>query len=159
MGAQMLLCLALATLLRAYRIVGLPFVWITNPVTFVPFYYACWCIGARLLPVGNTSGEELRRRLAEASGAGSGFSERFLTMDFWSEILRIMFSLGAELWVGCTAIGLVAAGIMYIVTRRFVETYRARRAERIMRSHERRRLRRAARAAQNAALAGPSQAS
>ena len=37
-GIQMILVVALATLLKANKLVGVPFVWISNPFTIVPIY-------------------------------------------------------------------------------------------------------------------------
>ena len=42
MGMQTVVSIALAALFRANKAVCLPFVWITNPVTFVPVYWSCW---------------------------------------------------------------------------------------------------------------------
>ncbi len=38
-GLQMILTVLLATLLRGNKLVGLPFVWISNPVTAWPIYF------------------------------------------------------------------------------------------------------------------------
>ena len=48
-GFQMALVVVLATLLRANKAVGLPIVWITNPATIVPVFYACYVIGRLML--------------------------------------------------------------------------------------------------------------
>ena len=44
-GFQMALVVFLAWLLRANKVVGLPIVWITNPLTIVPVYYPCYVVG------------------------------------------------------------------------------------------------------------------
>ena len=55
-GLQMIIALALATALRANKVVCIPMVWITNPVTLVPIYSA-WAVrwwGRRRRPSGRT---------------------------------------------------------------------------------------------------------
>ena len=49
-GLQMMLTIALCFLLRANKLVGVPFVWISNPLTIVPIYapnyfVGCWILG------------------------------------------------------------------------------------------------------------------
>ena len=48
-GFQMLISVFLAWLLRANKLVGVPLVWISNPVTFVPIYYPCYWLGCKVL--------------------------------------------------------------------------------------------------------------
>ena len=44
-GAQMLLTVLLSWLLRANMLVGVPFVWISNPLTVVPIYGPSYVLG------------------------------------------------------------------------------------------------------------------
>src|SRR5688572_15336246 len=48
-GFQSAAVILFAWLLRANKVVGLPLVWISNPVTFVPIYYPAYVIGAILM--------------------------------------------------------------------------------------------------------------
>ena len=48
-GLQMVLCIFLAWVLRAKKAVGIPIVWISNPVTIIPIYYPCYALGCMLL--------------------------------------------------------------------------------------------------------------
>jgi len=144
MGAQTILAIGLAAILRANKAAGVPMVWITNPVTFVPIYGSCWWLGSLLTGGTAASRNDALQRLQMG---GHGFFERFFTYDFWAGMLRIMFDLGTELWVGCLIVGVLSAVPAYFLTRSGVTTYRARRQERLLRSHERRQRRRKARAA------------
>lgn len=151
MGAQTVIALALATLFRANKVVCLPFVWITNPFTFAPIYWACWRFGAALTATpAAAKGEYLLHQLEGYSGGGLAFLHSLLSYDFWASMVHMMFEIGVELWLGCSIVGLVAGGTLYLITKWTVVAYRARRHERIMRSHERRRRRQAARAARAA---------
>jgi uncharacterized protein len=157
-GAHMVLVVALAALLRANKVVGLPVVWVVNPVTIVPFYYSCWWLGAEILPGRSASGESVRDRLTQLTSSHASLWQDMLHLEFWTAMFRVRLSLGAELWVGCLIVGVVSGTVMYFVTRTLITRYRARRADRIMQSHERRRIRRAARAARTAAVPSPSDA-
>ncbi|HKI70697.1 MAG TPA: DUF2062 domain-containing protein, partial [Verrucomicrobiae bacterium] len=48
-GFQMILTIILATLLRANKLVGIPFVWISNPFTLGVIYYPNYLLGKFIL--------------------------------------------------------------------------------------------------------------
>ncbi len=123
-GVQMMLFVVVATVLRSNKVSGLPVVWLTNPLTVVPIYYSCWRIGAFLLGTDDDPerGQEIIDRLA---GAEESFSvSRMVEGDFWGEIFRTMWELGAELWLGGVLVGVVLGGIFYPVTIFAVNAYR-----------------------------------
>jgi len=62
-GFQTVIAIALATLLRANKVVCIPIVWITNPLTILPIYGACWDLGRTLM-------------IAPAAGNGSNFAAK-----------------------------------------------------------------------------------
>ena len=145
-GFQTVIAIALATLLRANKAVCIPIVWITNPLTILPIYGACWDLGRTLM-------------IAPAAGNGSNFAAKLVDLarhtdqgvwphlfatEFWSRLLRLMLEFGVELWVGCLAVGAVAAFLTYFATRWTVTEYRQRRrVRRIFRNIRRARMQRA----------------
>ena len=48
-GLQMIITVLLCWLFRANKVVGVPFVWISNPLTIVPIYYPNYVVGCWLL--------------------------------------------------------------------------------------------------------------
>lgn len=123
-GIQMMLFVAVATVLRSNKVSGLPIVWITNPFTVVPIYYSAWRIGAFILGTDGDPerGQEIIGRLV---GAEESFTfSRMFEGQFWMEIFRTMWELGAELWLGGTLVGLVLGAIFYPVTIIGVNAYR-----------------------------------
>lgn len=48
-GFQIILVLAIGTLIRANRIIGVLLTWISNPITFLPMYYAYYWFGGKLM--------------------------------------------------------------------------------------------------------------
>ncbi|TFH27625.1 MAG: DUF2062 domain-containing protein, partial [Myxococcales bacterium] len=49
LGLQIMLYLPVAALLRANKLSGIPVLFISNPFTAVPLYYATWSLGAAIL--------------------------------------------------------------------------------------------------------------
>ena len=133
LGIQTLMYFAFASVMRANMVSGLGLVWLTNPVTAVPFYYACWRVGGLLLTGRLETSPESQAaiaRLIEGSGADdTGFYERIFQSEFWVAAIELLRSIGLELWVGCTFVGLLSGGIGYWLTYRAVVAYRAHRAQ------------------------------
>ncbi len=139
MGAQMVICIAIATLVRANKAAGMPMVFVTNPVTFVPIYGFCWWLGSLITGGTPASRSQVLSRLQES---GQGFFQGMLSLDFWRGLIRLMMELGVELWIGCLVVGLATAIPGYFLTRWGVTVYRARRKAHIASRHERRAQRR-----------------
>jgi hypothetical protein len=148
MGVQTAIALGLAALFRANKAVCIPIVWVTNPLTFVPIYGACWWLGAIILP----GSEPLASQAAvieklKAFDSGGGFLANFFNAEFWYGILQLMLELGGELWLGCIIVGVFSGLTMYFLTRWGVTTYRVKHEANLKRKQERRDQRRAARKA------------
>lgn len=139
MGLQTVIALGLAALLRANKAVCIPFVWITNPVTFGPIYAACWWLGAYIVPGGRGADfAAIQERLNVASAHGEGWLTNLFSYDFWAGMVGIMIEFGWELWVGCCVVGLFSGIVLYFATLWFIVAYRTRRQARKMRRHEQR---------------------
>ncbi len=119
-GLQMVLTVFLAWLLRANKLVGVPFAWISNPFTLIPIYK--WCnynVGRLLLPGDYPDPNFFNRIVLTGSWA-----ER--TKAFWEETIHVF----APLWLGSVVVGLLLATPSYFTVRYAVKTYRLRRAQR-----------------------------
>lgn len=130
-GLQMVLAVAIAAALRANKAVCIPIVWVTNPFTAVPIYSFCWMIGARLLNVGNGANIHAVVERMSAVATIPGWSH-LVQWSFWSSVLSLLLELSTELWLGCGIVGLVSGGVLYVLTRWGLTTYRRRRAGRKM---------------------------
>lgn len=129
LGAQMLLVVACAWLFRANKVVGLPLVWISNPATFVPIFYPCYCIGRWMLGWPSV-GRQWWSELTVPPGEGWEVTE-----FYWGRVMEIF----APLMVGSVMVALPIAALGYFVTREFVIRYRTARTYAIARKAERRR--------------------
>ena len=113
-GLQMVLTVALAWLLRANMLVGVPFVWISNPLTLLPIYGTNTVVGAWL--VGN--GTDCWGKIAAATQFRGGLIAQ---MQAWWEATWEIFW---PLWLGSIIVGLTLGAILYPLTYYLVIAYR-----------------------------------
>lgn len=110
MGLQMVLTILLATLMRANKFVGVPFVWISNPVTAVPLYGMNYFIGTCVLP-GDYSLAKFTDSVSHAVFAGGSWTEKIAA--WWSATIDFFWPL----WIGSVLVGLVLAVVTYFAIR------------------------------------------
>ena len=114
-GFQMMLTIALATLFRANKIVGVPFVWISNPITIVPiympsYYLGCWILGKE---------PDAASKLTEAVNFGSqGWVEKV------SHFFNSIWSIFLELWLGSLIVAAAIGTASYFIIYYLVIMYR-----------------------------------
>ncbi|UCH29292.1 MAG: DUF2062 domain-containing protein [Myxococcales bacterium] len=119
LGLQILIYIAVATLLGANKLSGIPILFVSNPFTAVPLYYMTWKIGAAVM---QPDKEITRATIKEWLGnTGRALKDdgigRLLEAEFWKEAGRLLASTGAELWVGGLLCGIVVALPVYFLTR------------------------------------------
>lgn len=118
LGLQILIYIAAATLLRANKVSGIPFVLLTNPITALPLYYYEWRLGLWLMGEGaGTSAKrsEVFDQLSKVTSEMSWPMDLFTTR-FWGVVFDAIVAMGAELWIGCLVIGLGAGAVAYAAT-------------------------------------------
>ena len=128
-GLQMVLSVFIAWLLRANKLVGVPLVWISNPVTIIPIYYPCYLLGCKLLGTAAASDDWARVEAAwqEAQGAASvTWLEK--AQFYWNSILDVIWPLCA----GCLVVGLTAGVLSYYISLFAIRSYRLRRWGQLM---------------------------
>jgi uncharacterized protein (DUF2062 family) len=105
-GFQMLLVLALSWLLGANKLVGVPFVWISNPATLVPIFYPNYLLG-KLVLGSNCEDPNFTEAMA--------FSGTWLetVQNWWAATWQVFWPL----WVGSIIVGgclgLISYGVIY----------------------------------------------
>ena len=128
-GFQMLISVFLAWLLRANKLVGVPLVWISNPVTFVPIYYPCYWLGCKVLgqPVLSNKWEEIGDSWAALAADPTA---RWLDkVKFWGGNLMDVIE---PLWVGCLIVATVLGVVSYYISLISIRAYRMRRFGQLM---------------------------
>lgn len=127
-GLQTVIAIGLAALLRANKAVCVPIVWITNPVTLVPIYGACFGLGRFVMSTpAEVQGAVVLSELQQQQQSSP------LAVSFWKNLLSRLAGLGLELWIGCAIVGAVGAVAAYFAARWGVSAYRERRRLRLLR--------------------------
>jgi hypothetical protein len=114
-GIQMTLTIVFAFLLRANKLVGLPWVWISNPATMLPMYYGNYRLGRLLL--GGTWPEIQFAHVIRTPG---------WFRKFWA-LMQETLHVAWPLWLGSVIVALAWAVPTYFIIRWAVIAYRARR--------------------------------
>lgn len=126
LGIQMIVAIGLAALFRANKVVCIPMVWLTNPFTALPIYWACFAFGRYVM--GSTPDEA-----TVLSIIGEVHRSSLLEWSFWMQFFRQLAGLGLELWVGCVIVGGVSGVATYFVVRSALTSYRERRRQTLLR--------------------------
>lgn len=119
LGFQMALVVLLATLLQGNKLVGVPFVWISNPLTAMPLYGFNFLVGTWILP-GTYSPAKFLGSLRGALGFSGSWLDKVIA--WWSATADFFWPL----WIGSILMGLILGAVTYVLTRRAVVTYRRR---------------------------------
>ncbi|MFW6066691.1 MAG: DUF2062 domain-containing protein [Myxococcota bacterium] len=125
LGFQIAVYVAIATLVRANKVSGIPILFISNPFTAVPLYYFVWRVGAVVVPGDSGSGRVVRERLRSLAGSEMSWSD-VVTLDFWLEVGGTIVDMGVELWVGSFVLGVLAGIPVYFISYWGVMEYRRR---------------------------------
>lgn len=113
-GFQTIIVLALASMLRANKLVGLPLVWISNPVTIPPIFYAAYSLGRVILRWPSLDRLWWMALTEPPEGWWTA------TVFYWSKAAEI----AAPLWLGSLLIAAVTGALTYIVVLRRLRAWR-----------------------------------
>jgi len=126
-GFQMVLVVLLATACRVNRRVGIPVVWISNPITAAPLYYLNYRLGHYLLGLfGDRPVMEypwLKDKLADFNSFSYILSSIFHA-DFWSKLAHLIGEITADLWLGSIILALVLSMLCYVASYKTIVWYR-----------------------------------
>ncbi len=117
-GFQMVIVVSLASLLRVNKLVGVPLVWISNPLTIPPIFYAGYSLGRVIL------GWPRLNRLwwSELARPPEGWWSA--TVFYWDRAAAI----AAPLWLGLVLIGALAAVVTYYAVFHFLRNWQRKAA-------------------------------
>ena len=114
MPVQMILTVALSTLVGANKFVGVPFVWISNPLTIFLVYWPSWVLGKWIVG-SDVNGFDAFVNVFKLSG---DFVE--VAQAWWKAIWEIFWPL----WVGSLIIAAILGACTYFALLRGVVAYR-----------------------------------
>ena len=128
-GFQMMLSVFLAWLFRANKLVGVPLVWISNPLTIIPIYYPSYWLGCKLLgtPVVNDEWEKLKVNWATLQ-AEPGVTWGEKVGFWWESLLEFIGPLG----LGSLVVASVAGILSYYISLFVIRNYRLKRWGQLM---------------------------
>lgn len=115
-GFQMVIVLALAALFRANKLVGVPLVWISNPLTIPPIFYAGYWLGRRLLGWERLGGQWWLELAQPPEGWWSA------CLFYWNRTAQI----ATPLWLGLVLIGGFAGLVTYYALFFFLRNWQRR---------------------------------
>jgi len=119
---QMILTVLISALLRANKTVGVPFVYISNPVTMGPIFYANFLVGKWIFG-GRYKAPHFERVLSVT--ADTWWDTWWLRLEYWwSATLDVFWPL----FLGSVLLAIPLAVASYFLTRRGVVAFRRRRA-------------------------------
>ena len=131
-GAQMVIAAAIAASMRANKLLSVVAVWISNPVTLVQIYYVNWRVGQYFVDTSAVTGaSDVQQHIDAIIASIGGLSNLFFNLldkVFWSEVLRLVWALGVELWIGSFIIGAACALPSYVISRWALTSYQIVRA-------------------------------
>lgn len=128
-GLQMLLSVFIAWLLRANKLVGVPLVWLSNPVTIVPIYYPCYLLGCKLMGTAAVRDDWAKLEKSWQAIQADSTATWWNKVEFgWQSILDVLWPLS----IGCVVVGLTAAILSYYVSLFAIRSYRIRRWGQLM---------------------------
>jgi len=119
-GIQMVLTAFIAAMLGANKVVGLPWVWISNPATMLPIYYWNYRIG-RLMLGGDWPPLRLRKVVRT-----EGWWQKFWVL------LHETVVVAWPLWMGSLIVAAATAVPTYFIIRWAVIAYRRHRHRHLM---------------------------
>ncbi len=126
-GFQMILVIFLATALHANNRVGIPIVWISNPLTLIPIYLPNHWIGHHILklffhrPAPDYSA--LKQVLLDLFHFKNFFTH-FYQASFWRDMWDLFLNISIDLWFGSLIVGLFLGTLSYIISYKVIVWYR-----------------------------------
>ena len=124
MGLQMILVVLAATLCRANRVVGLPIVWISNPLTAVPIYFANYTLGRLLVGLFSERPIKTYEQIKSIVGDLIRPGRHIFEAQFWRGISDALLEMSVELWLGSVIVGLLVGVVSYVISYHGIVWYR-----------------------------------
>ncbi len=127
LGLHTVLAIALAFLLRANKFLAIAFVWVNNPVTFLPIYYPAYLVGKNALLWFRRDLLLTPQQVAETIKQFASFTyilTALHTTEFWKQLGTFALQTGLELLVGGFIIGTIIAIVGYVTIFHLTTWYR-----------------------------------
>lgn len=114
--------LVLAILLRGSKSAALLGIWVSNPVTIIPFYYFCYKVGSLFMHDAGQTVETIDLLIAQLEG-DYGFLQK---IDFVFEFAKTNVDVFCYMNLGGIILGVPAGAAAYFITKQFFVRLRTR---------------------------------
>jgi len=121
LGMQMLIVAFLSMFIRCNRTAGCATVWLTNPLTALPVYFANYLAGTWLLRMKPVSWELFVQEFQGTLIYSHWYQDLFAV---FRAVGRLSLDLAGPLWFGSVVLGLAGAGALYVIVRKVVIAHR-----------------------------------
>jgi hypothetical protein len=138
LGLHLLIVIVLSMLLRANKFAALVSVWVSNVFTLFIIYYPSYIVGrtvCRLFVYHNDMSSREISEIFSSLFTPSNIITGLFTKQYWIEFVKLMKSIGPELWVGCFIVGSAVAAVSYIICYKIIMSHRAKNPHRRYRKY------------------------
>jgi hypothetical protein len=129
LGLHIFMAIAMSVLLKANKFAALVSIWVSNVFTFAIIYYPAYVVGRVICNIfamhGNPNEEQASQIFGELFKPANVMAGIF-SKAYWSRFWTLTKSIGPELWIGCTIVGLAVAVGGYIICYTMIKNHRAK---------------------------------
>lgn len=128
-GLHIFMAIALSVLLKANKFAALVSIWVSNVFTFAIIYYPAYVVGRVVCGIfvihGNQNEEQISKQFNALFHPSSMMTGLF-TKEYWGRFWTLTKSIGPELWIGCTIVGLAVAIGGYLICYYMIKNHRTK---------------------------------
>jgi hypothetical protein len=129
LGLHILMALAASVILRANKFAALVSIWVSNVFTFAIIYYPAYFVGRffyqHFAPNKSLGKEQVSQIFSELFKPANVMAGIF-SKAYWARFWTLTKSIGPELWIGCTILGVLAAIGGYVICYTMIKNHRAK---------------------------------
>lgn len=125
-GTHMVLALAMAYLLRGNKFAAVAGAWVSNPLTIAPIVVGAYELGKSIMRLfGSGQTEDISQLVGFLkSWEREGMTGLLSEPGVWREFAGHIYRFGAELWIGCLILGIIAAVLSYFAAKEIIIEHR-----------------------------------
>ena len=127
-GFQSAIAILLAVIFKANKVVGLPFVWISNPFTLVPIYWPNYLFGNAVMTIFVGDRPRMTFKMFEQAVMELLKSSiNIFSRESWADLHHLLIKFldfTVDLWIGSLLVGAIMGLIAYFVSYKAINWYR-----------------------------------
>ncbi|MFA6185686.1 MAG: DUF2062 domain-containing protein [Phycisphaerae bacterium] len=127
LGLHIFMAIAMSVLLKANKFAALVSIWVSNVFTFAIIYYPAYVVGrviCNIFAMHENQNEEQVSHIFGELFKPSNVMAGIFSKAYWVRFWTLTKSIGPELWVGCTVVGLAVAIGGYLICYYMIKNHR-----------------------------------